>query len=294
MIKNSKFDAEKFEKEKKVVLEEIKMYKDNPRMHALKRIVENLYEKPFGEGIAGTEKSVGGLKRDFVVDLFEKKYCPQNYIVSIVGDANFAEVCEYFERAFDVCEKRENKSVKIVKKNAETSEKKAGIDQANFCFGIHAPAIGTKEFDAFEVLDAYLTGGMSSKLFVEIREKRGLAYSIKGMVEAEKNYSYYVIHVGTQKESVGKVKELILEGFKNVQKMTEKELEETKELLIGLRKLEGESSESVMNELLGLERVGLGAEEFYKYEEKIRKVKLEDVKRVAKIGKYSTAAILPE
>lgn len=293
MIKNPKFDEEKFNKEKGVVLEEIKMYEDEPKMHALKKIVENLYERPFGEGVIGTKESVGGLKRSFVVDLFEKAYCPQNYLVTVVGDADFAKICAHIEKAFDKCEKRDNKLIKIVQRNAETLEKRPGIDQANLCFGLHAPLIGTDEFYAFEVLDGYLTKGMSSKLFLEIREKRGLAYAVKGMIECEKDYSHYVIYVGTKKEAVEEVKKLILQGFKDVQKMTGKELAEIKEMLIGLRRLERESSEDVMNELMGLER-SVGAEEYSKYEEKIKKVKLEDVKKAARIGKYSIAAVVPE
>jgi len=292
MIKNPKFDKEKFEKEKKVVLEEIKMYDDQPRMYVMKKIVENLYEKPFGTGVIGTKESVSALGRDFVVDLFEKSYCPQNYLVTIVGNADFGKICNYLEGKFEVCEKKDNHTLKIVKKNAETVDKKADIDQANFAFAMHAPAIGSSDSYAFEILNAYLAGGMSSKLFIEIREKRGLAYSIKGMIESEKDYSYYVIHVGTTKEAIAKVKELILEGFKHAQKMTEKELEETKEMLIGLRRLAMESSEDVMNEIMGLE-MSVGAEEFYEYEKKIRKVKLKDVQRLAKIGKYSSAALVP-
>jgi predicted Zn-dependent peptidase len=293
MVKNPKFDEEKFEKEKSVVLEEIKMYQDEPRMRALKKIVENLYELPFGAGVIGTKESVSGLKRDFVVDLFEKTYCPDNYLVTIVGDADFEKVCAYLEKNFSKCKKKDNKIIKIVKRNAESIEKKPGIDQANLCFGMHAPRAGTEDYYAFEVLDAFLTKGMSSRLFLEIREKRGLAYAVRGMIETEKDYSHYVIYVGTKKDAVDEVKKLILKGFEDAQNMTEKELEDAKVMLIGLAKLESESSEDVMSELMGAERA-TGAEEYYKYEEKIKKVKLEDVRRVAKIGKYSIAAVVPE
>jgi len=146
-----------------------------------------------------------------------------------------------------------------------------------------------------EVLDAYLANGMSSKLFLEIREKRGLAYSVRSSIHMEKNYSYYSIYVGTTKPALSKVKELILQGFKDIiSSMTESDLTEAKERLIGLRKVSSEESTSVMNELLFAELSTSDAQEYYLYEDQINKVTLKEVKELAKIDKYSTAAIVPK
>jgi len=137
---------------------------------------------------------------------------------------------------------------------------------------------------------------MSSRLFLEIREKRGLAYAIRSSYELEKNYAYYGIYVGTTKPALKEVKELILEEFKNVDKMTKKDLEEAKERLIGLRKVSSEESVNVMNELVFAELSTGSAEEYYKQEEKIKTVTLEQVKTLAKdiIKTYSTAIIAPK
>jgi zinc protease len=115
-------------------------------------------------------------------------------------------------------------------------------------------------------LDAYLANGMSSRLFLEIREKRGLAYAIKSSIEVEKNYSYYSIYIGTTKENIEKIKDIILKEFKNIEKMTETNLAESKQRVIGLKKVTSEESVSVMNESLANEI----------------------------IKQYSTAAIVPE
>jgi len=72
MLNNTKFDSEKFEKEKKVIIEEIKMYHDNPGSHIWEKIQENLYEKPFGEGIIGSKETVSSLSRDFVKSYYRK------------------------------------------------------------------------------------------------------------------------------------------------------------------------------------------------------------------------------
>lgn len=294
ILKNPKFDEEKFEKEKKVVLEEIKMYHDAPQRYVFEEIEKNMYEKPFGELVIGNKGSVSGLKRDFVADYFKKVYSPENYIVSVVGDGNFEEICEYLEKNFS--KEGESAEIKeIKKKNAESVEEREGIDQAHFLLGVHAPLPSEDDFVVLEILDAYLASGMSSKLFLEIREKRGLAYAVKSMINAEKSYSDYLIYVGTTKEKIDEVKGLILEGFRDVEKMSEDDLKEAKERLIGLRHVSREDSSDVMNELMFAELRG-NVDDYYKYEELVRGVGLKDVKRLAGelIKEYSTAAVVPK
>jgi predicted Zn-dependent peptidase len=293
IMNNPVFEKESFEKEKKVVIEEIKMYHDMPQRYVMDKIEANLYKKPFGEGISGSAKTVGGLKRDFVARYFEKIYTGEDYIVTIVGNVNFERVCEYLEEKFKP-RKRILKLPKIGKWNKHSVERRPGIDQAHFVFAFHAPLFTDKEYYDLAVLDAYLARGMSSKLFLEIREKRGLAYTVRGSLATEKNYSYYSIYVGTTKKAVPEVKKLILQGFEDVEKMNEKDLHEAKQMLIGLRKVSSEESSDVMNELMYYELISQ-AEDYYEYEKKIDAVKLTDVKKMALSGirKYSTAAIVP-
>jgi len=292
MLLNSVFPEEKFEKEKKVILEEIKMYHDDPRRYVFEEIEKNLYQPPFGELIIGSKKTVSALTREKVMSLFKENYNPENFIVTLVGKADFEKVCSYLEEKFKPA-KNKPSPLKIKTHNKETTEERPGIDQAHFVFAIHAPLINSQEHHALEVLDAYLADGMSSRLFLEIREKLGLAYAVKSMIESEKNYSHYVIYAGTTKEAVPKVKKIILEEFKNIEKMTEKNLEEAKERVLGLEKISKEESSNVMNELLFAELAGK-AEDYYEKEKKIKAVTLEQVKKLAKIKNYSTAAIVPK
>ena len=294
MIKNPSFAPEKFEKEKKVILEEIKMYHDDPQRNIYDKILENLYEPPFGSGIIGSEETISTLKRDFVIDYFFQKYSPENFIITIIGNAELDKVCQFIEKKFNPGGKK-IEALKITKKNSETMEERPGIDQAHFVFAIHAPSAAERGRYILEVLDAHLANGMSSKLFLEIREKRGLAYAVKSSINMEKNYSYYSIYVGAEKKAIPEVKKLILEGFNNVIKnMTEKDLQEAKQRLIGLRKISSEESINVMNELLFTEIATGNAESYYDYEREINAITLTQVKALAKINKYSTAAIVPK
>ena len=297
MLNNPLFDEKKFEKEKRVIIEEIKMFHDNPQRHVMEMIEENLYEKPFGMGIAGTKETVLNLKRDFVYNFFKEKYSPENFIVTIVGKADFNKVCEYLEKIFKSSGKTRSTHIPIEKKSKETTEERLGIDQAQFVFAIHSPMHDDEKKYALEALNAYLAKGMSSKLFLEIREKRGLAYTVQGSTNSEKNYAYYSIYVGTTKEAIPEVKKLILEGFKNlIKEMNEKDLKESKETLIGLRKVASEESINVLNDLIFEEIESGKAENYYDFEKEIEKVKLQDVKDLAKqaLENYSTAAIIPK
>lgn len=291
MIVNAAFKEEKFEKEKKVIKEEIKMYHDDPSRHIYEKILENLYEKPLGEGIIGSKETIDAMMREDVKELFDKTYCSENYIVTLVGKADIDKVAAFLEDKF-----KKKKMVlspqKIAEKNAKTIERRSGLDQAHFVFGMHTTKAGDKKTYDYEVLDAYLANGMSSKLFLTIREERGLAYSVRSSFDVKKEYAYYTIYVGTTKEAIPEVEKLIVEGFKETQNMTEKDLMEAKERLIGLQKVASEESINVMNELAYAE-ASTKAENYYDYEKRIRAVKLEDVKKCAQLKSYSTAAIIP-
>ncbi|MEK6889461.1 MAG: pitrilysin family protein [Nanoarchaeota archaeon] len=295
MLKNSIFEKGKFEKEKRVIFEEIKMNHDVPTRHIWKLIETNLFEGPFGDSNLGTFETLSAMKRDFVKEYFEEMYNPGNFIVSIVGNANFNEVCDYFEENFKPGNKRIAEP-KVIRINKESVEEREGIDQAHFIFAVHCPSPRSREFLALQILDAYLGRGMSSRLFLEIREKRGLAYAVQSAIDSERNGPYYAIYVGTTKDKVEEVKEVILDEFKKIKlEMDEKDLEEAKEMLIGLRDVESEESNNTMIELVFEELLG-NAESYYEFEEKVRGIKLEEVKELAEklIKNYSTASVVPK
>lgn len=295
MLNNSKFDKEKFEKEKRVILEEIKMYHDDPQRNVFEQIEKNMYEAPFGELIIGSKETVSALDRDFVLEYFKKHYSPENFIVTVVGSCNIKEVYKYLEEKFKPSSSQPLKNQNIKLKSAETVEERPGIDQAHFVFGAHVPLPSSPDHYAIEVLNAHLALGMSSRLFLEIREKRGLAYAIKGAVDSEKSYSNYLIYVGTTKPAIAEIKSLILKEIELISKMTKQQLEEAKTELIGLKRVRSEESVNVMNELMFSENAG-SAEDYYDYESKINSVSLDQVKSIAKqiLKSYSTAAIVPK
>ncbi len=295
MIKNPLLDEKELEKEREVIFEEIKMYHDTPRMHALTEIKETLYSGAFGMNLAGTIKTMSSIDRKKMVEKFEQVYRPNNMILCIVGDASFEKIVKFAEKNF-VKEKGSVPKQKFELKNELRIEKRKGIDQANLVFAYHSPFAGDKKSHAAQVLSILMAGGMSSRLFQEIREKRNLAYAVKGDCDIAKDYAYSLIYVGTTKENVDIVKKLILEEFDKVAKnLNERELKEIKEQIIGNHLISMEDSQNQMVNLLAYEIDG-NAKEFYDYEKNISAVNLKDVKELAKKAKekFSFFALVPE
>lgn len=288
---NPLFENRALERERKVILEEIKMYHDNPRMHVLEKIKELLYKKPFGMFSAGTHRTVSAMAREDVLKTFRKNYSTGNMILTVIGKANFEDICEMAEKIFPKASGKIDARVPI-RKNGKLIEKRKGIDQANLVFGYHAPSLNDRKRYAAEIFDVILGRGMSSRLFQEIREKRGLAYAVKGMLEQDKNYGYEAIYVGTTRPAVRKVKELIIQEIKKMSQLQRRDFDEAKEQLIGLRDIETENSETAMLNLLTEENAG-SAEKYYRYKERINAVKLEEVRKLSRLKDYSFIALVP-
>ncbi|MBU2503579.1 MAG: insulinase family protein [Nanoarchaeota archaeon] len=298
MVKNSLFDGKEIEKERHVIFEEMKMYKDNPLHYVLEKMQGSLYEEPLGIPLIGTEKTLNSLTREKIIKRFGEIYNPKNLILCVVGDAEFEVLVDFAEKNFSDGSKIVKKvpSFKIVKRNQSGSEKRNGIDQASLVFAHHVPLLKTKGSYASCVLNVIMAGGMSSRLFQEIREKRNLAYGVKGDSEVNIDFAYNFIYVGTKKENVEPVKKLIVEEFEKVSKeLTEEELNQVKEEIIGNLQISTEDSQTQMVSLLHYEICG-DAKDFYELEEKIKEVELDEVKKVAKNAAkdYSFFALLPE
>jgi predicted Zn-dependent peptidase len=293
MIKNSVFDKKELEKERKVIFEEIKMRKDNPRIYVMDKIHSFLYEKPFGINVIGTYESMNSIKRDKLLKRFKEVYSPNNLILAIVGDADFSEIVEFAEKNF---EKRRGKvkKIKVISRNEIQSEKRKGIDQANLIFAHHVPLSSDKKSYSAIILNTLMAGGMSSRLFNEIREKRNLAYAVKGDSEITKDFAYNIIYIGTTKDKIEEIKKIILQEFEKVSKnLTEKELQKIKEQIIGNYSISMEDSQTQLVNLLSYEIDG-DARKFYDFEKDILAINLKDVKNLAKIKDYSFFALVPE
>ncbi len=295
MVTNPKFDKKELEKERQVIFEEIKMRKDTPQIYSFDSILRCLYDGTMSFNLAGTYETMNSVDRRKMSRKFREAYNSGNLVLCVVGNANFNGILNFAEKGFNVG----GKSMPVRKfgqKQKTEIQKRKGIDQANLIFAYHVPFGKDKMKHAARVLSALTAEGMSSRLFSEIREKRNLAYAVKGGSEVAKDFGYNFIYVGTMKENVEQVKKLILEEFEKVAKgLEEKELNEVKKQLIGQWEIGMEESQNQMVNLL-YEEINGNAEDFYYYGDDLRKVQLKEVKELAGKVKnnFSFFALIPE
>ncbi|MFH0711626.1 MAG: pitrilysin family protein [archaeon] len=291
---NASFPEVEVEKEAGVICEEIKMYHDNPHAHVLEGIKTNLYEGAAGMSGAGTEENVRRMTREQLFNRHREVYVPSNAILCVVGNNNFDEIVSIAEK-FDVASRKSqvaSRDVKVKKRVIKNSEKREGVQQVNLAIGFHFPCSSTKERCVAEVFSAILGEGMSSKLFSEVREKRGLVYGIKTELDLGKNYGYMVIWAGTDSSNEKKVVDICLDEFRKMGEIGEEELAEAKVQVIGNRRVESEgSSETAVN--LIVEELDGDAKNYYNYEKNINAVSLGDIKKLAAISEFASFSLGP-
>jgi predicted Zn-dependent peptidase len=294
MVKNPLFDQKELDKERKVIFEEMKMYKDNPRMYVFEKIKSLLYSGDFSIPIIGTESSMKRNTRERLKSFFDEIYVPENLILCVVGDANFKSLCDFAEKNFKKKKTQKLSKVIIEKRNNEMVERRKSIDQANLVFAYHTPLFYEKEYFSAQVLTTLMAGGMSSRLFSEIREKRNLAYAVKGFMESEKDFSFSGVYIGTTPDKVKEVKNLIIEEFQKLKdNLKTEEVELVKEQIIGNKVLSEEDSHNIMLDLLFSE-IRNNACDSEKFLSRIKSVRVSDVKKVADFKKHSFFALIPE
>lgn len=289
---NPTFPEEEIKKESLVICEELKMYKDSPRHYVVNKLKECLYEKPFGMNIGGTEENVLGFSREQLLRVRGKIYCPKNSILCVVGNNPLEDVVLLAKKLL-VNSDGENPIIKKpIEKIDKSIESRGGVEQSNIAIGFHFPVANSKERYAVEVFNSILGDGMSSKLFTEVREKRGLVYTIKTEVELGSNFGYLLIYMGTDKLKVDEAIKITIDEFRKMVNISEKELEDCKIQLIGGKRLSSEGSAEMAVNLL-IEEIHGGAENYYKYEKGINKVSLEQIKKLANIKDYSLVVLNP-
>lgn len=250
MFFNSKLDPEEMEREKKVVLEEIKMAEDTPDDIVHDLLATASYgEHPLGFPILGTEETLASFKSDHIRNYIKENYTPDNVVISIAGNVDesfFKQVEGYFgnyESKFDG-----NRYTKPDFLNEQLVRKKE-TEQAHLCIGYNGLAIDDKDVYSLVITNNVLGGSMSSRLFQEIREQRGLAYSVFSYHSSFLDNGLLTIYAGTGKEQLPLLKDTITATINDLIKngLTDKELNNSKEQLKGNLVLSLESTNSRMS-----------------------------------------------
>ncbi len=250
LLLNSRLDDKDIEQERQVIIEEINMDMDSPQRQAGMLIDKLLWPRqPLGRRITGDKEAVTSLTRGQIVDYIARRYLPSNAVVGIAGNMKHEEAIAQIEPLFDrwaggqlstgytTDDKQTAPRLRIQPKDSE---------QAHLCLAVHGLSLFHPDRFALGLLNAVLGGGMSSRLFTEIREKRGLAYDIHSYVEHFLDSGSVTIYAGVDPKKVETAVTAILEELSKLkQGITQSELNMAKEMLKGRLQLRLEDSQSV-------------------------------------------------
>lgn len=258
MFFNSTFDEAELEKEKKVVSEEIKMYEDAPDDIVHDLLAKAAYgEHSLGYPILGTDKQLESFTREDLFAYKDKFYNPSNVVISVAGNVD-AEFITQVESHFNQFE-NESKSNLIEKPTfiAEDLRRSKDTEQAHLCFGYEGISIHDERYSSLAVLNNVLGGSMSSRLFQEVREEKGLAYAMYSGHSSHLDSGLLTVYAGTGNDSLPLLKSTIEATIDKLASVgiTDSELKNSQEQLKGQIMLSLENTSSRMmrngrNELL--------------------------------------------
>jgi predicted Zn-dependent peptidase len=252
MFRNSLFEPEEMEREKRVVIEEIKMYEDTPEENVHDIFEQTLWRShPLGKPIVGSAKTVSALSREDVLAYRESRYRPDRIVLAAAGNLEHADLVAMAESVLgDMSGCSERPKQRGAKASGKSRiVRKREIEQVHFCVG--TPAFGKQERQRYtlSILNNVLGGNMSSRLFQEIREKRGLAYAIGSYGRAYQEGGFFCVFGGTSPERYQEVLDLTRAEFASVRTsgLTEDELKKAKTQVRGALVLGLESMSARMN-----------------------------------------------
>ncbi|MDI6400906.1 pitrilysin family protein [Balneolaceae bacterium ANBcel3] len=254
MVLHSSFPEEEIEKEKKVVLEEMKMYRDNPEDFVFEEFHKQLFmPHPLGRPIIGYESTVNAFDRKNLFEYIEQQYHPSNVIIAVTGNAGHEEVLALVEKYFQPVDRpyQINGDVPVTEYNPTKVVLKKPIEQTHFILGNRC--LSAMDPNRFKLLlaNTVLGSGMSSRLHQNIREKYGYCYHIQSFMEAFRDSGIFGIYAGTDRQYVDHMRELILAELTRLKEelIPQNELDEAKSQLKGKLLLAQESMSNRMTRL---------------------------------------------
>ena len=295
VLKNSTFEDKVIEKERRVILEEINLWKDDPKSHQWTLFEKALYKKhPVQYPIIGFKETLNNIKRKEILDYFNKQYVPNNMIIVLTGNIN-SKIKNKLKKEFSELKYKQLEK-QVIKNETEINavkvKEKKDVSHSYFVIGFKTTTIDNKDSYVIDLISTILGNGFSSRLFIEIRTKRGLSYNVGSMHECYKTYGYFAVYVNTDKKNVNLCRKLILKQFK-LENLSEEEIENAKNMIEGWKLLRNEDTKELTISL-GFWEQHNKAENFYEYIKNIRKITKKDILRVQKkyfTGKYTEVLI---
>jgi predicted Zn-dependent peptidase len=274
LVLNPNFDQADIARERGVILEEIKMDEDNPDYLVHEIFTQNFFkDHPLGKPILGTKETVKRFERQPVVEAYAHRFAPGNIIVSAAGNLDHDKFVELVTKQFEHMKPTKNGFHASAPKTFSriTLRNKKALEQVQLCLGVPSHPIAHEKRHAGYILNTLLGGGMSSRLFQNIRERQGLAYSIYSDLNPYRDTGCMAVYAGTSLASASKVVQSVISEFRSLKAtpVPEEELRRSKAQLKGSLMLSLESSSARM---ANLARQEMYFDRFYDLDELIARI----------------------
>lgn len=204
MLTQSLLDKEEMTKERQVICEEIKMTQDAPDELAHDTITAMIFKgNDLGKSIIGTPTSLKRITRSVMRDYFAEEYTRDNIVISVSGNFDVDEICEYFDDKFmELMPSKDEKCPALTPYAPSYKSITKEIEQSHICLATKGIPLGDDRYYAFSILNNIMGGSMSSRFFQNIREEKGLAYSVYSMNGAFSGDGYYNIYAGVSHDKI--------------------------------------------------------------------------------------------
>jgi predicted Zn-dependent peptidase len=280
------FTDEDIARERGVILEEIKMDEDNPDYLVHEIFTQNFWkDHPLGKPILGTKETVKKFERQAVLDTYTHRFAPGNIIVAAAGHLDHDQFVDLVVKHFEHLKPAQNgfhsPAPKIVPRIVLRNKK--ALEQVQLCIGVPAYPIAHEKRYAGYILNTLLGGGMSSRLFQNIRERQGLAYSIYSDLNPYRDTGCMAVYAGTSLASAAKVVQSVVGEFRDlkIRPVPEEELRRSKDQLKGSLMLSLESSTARMSNLARQEMYFDRFQDLDELVQKIEAVTADDLQSLA-------------
>ena len=299
MYCNSVFDEGEMQKEKNVVIEEIKMVEDTPEDDAHDMVYEVMFQdQPLSKSILGIVETLTSITGESIRSYMREEYTRDSIVISVCGNFDEDQVCAFFEgKLSHLAAAKAAKPHRVLPYQPHYRMKVKEIEQSHLCLATKGIRINDPQYYAMAVLNNIMGGSMSSRLFQNIREEKGMAYSVYSYSSSYVHDGFYGIYAGVSHDKVGDTVEAIKEelAILKAKGVTEEELEISKEQLKGSYIF---GLESVSGRMASIGKSKLLIDKVYTPEEvlqKIDSINMQDMDQVAAqitdINNYSSVLL---
>ena len=286
MMLNPLLDPTELEKEREVVLEELRMINDYPTNRVDLLIDETLWpDQPMGRDVGGSQESVSNITREQIVDYVRHQYTPGNTAVAVAGDISHEEVVDLLSEALKDWTPEQPMSWYPVQDGQEMPRirvEQRKTDQAHLCIGLPGLPLTHPDRYVLGLMNVILGEGMSSRLFLELREKQSLAYDVHSSINLFRDCGSLIVYCGVEPQKSQRAVSAIMEQLNGLQHdIPESELEKARELSKGRMLLRMEDSRSVAMWMGAQETLTGRVRTVDEVVERLDDVSTEDIERVA-------------